>query len=40
MLHATADALAAAKGISRDALLRAAWENAMRVYEITDWQEE
>ena len=40
MLHATADALAAAKGMSRDALLRAAWENAIRVYEITDWQEE
>ena len=40
MLHATADALAAAKGISRDVLLRAAWENAIRVYEITGWQEE
>ena len=36
MLHATADALAAAKGISRQELLDAAWDNAMRVYGIAN----
>ncbi len=39
MLPHTAAALAEAKGLSVDALLEVTWENAMRVYELGDWQQ-